>query len=169
MIIELASVGKTPKKVANVFTRDEIDLEGEAILTGEVLFEGSIHSDDRGVHLTGSIKCELGVDCVRCLEPVITAFDFEFEDLFVDESLEGTVDEAEVTGDALIESLVCDGAIDISEVVREQLLLELPEQVFCSEDCKGLCPKCGVNRNLIDCSCENKEIDPRWAALQNLN
>ena len=58
--------------------------------------------------------------------------------------------------------------IDLTELVREQILLNLPEQVFCREDCKGLCEKCGANRNLINCNCEEKEIDPRWSALKNL-
>jgi uncharacterized protein len=58
--------------------------------------------------------------------------------------------------------------IDLGELVREQIILNQPEQVFCREDCKGLCEKCGANRNLIDCKCEEKEIDPRWAALKNL-
>jgi uncharacterized protein len=56
----------------------------------------------------------------------------------------------------------------LTELVREQILLAVPEQVFCREDCKGLCLKCSANRNLIDCNCEEKEIDPRWAALKNL-
>jgi uncharacterized protein len=58
--------------------------------------------------------------------------------------------------------------LDLKEVVREQILLNLPEQEFCGEDCKGLCQKCGTNLNLIDCKCEETEIDPRWAALKNL-
>ena len=49
------------------------------------------------------------------------------------------------------------------------LLLNLPEQVLCKEDCKGLCPECGTNLNLKDCDCGDKDIDPRWAALKNLN
>ncbi|MGH7783338.1 MAG: DUF177 domain-containing protein, partial [Candidatus Binatia bacterium] len=56
-----------------------------------------------------------------------------------------------------------------NEVVREQILLDLPDQVFCTENCRGLCPKCGANRNLIDCKCEEDNVDPRWAALNNLN
>ncbi|HEX8637491.1 MAG TPA: DUF177 domain-containing protein, partial [Pyrinomonadaceae bacterium] len=58
--------------------------------------------------------------------------------------------------------------IDVAEIVREQILLNLPEPVYCRDDCKGLCPQCGANRNLIDCKCEEKEIDPRWAALKGL-
>ena len=57
---------------------------------------------------------------------------------------------------------------DSVEVVREQILLAMPEQVFCWEDCKGLCPKCGTNLNLIDCKCADDEVDPRWAALKSL-
>ena len=59
-------------------------------------------------------------------------------------------------------------SLDLKEIIREQILLNLPEQVFCTPDCKGLCPKCGANRNLIDCNCNETEIDPRWAALKNL-
>jgi uncharacterized protein len=44
----------------------------------------------------------------------------------------------------------------------------LPEQAFCREDCRGLCEKCGANQNLIDCKCEEKEIDPRWQGLREL-
>jgi uncharacterized protein len=73
-----------------------------------------------------------------------------------------------VTDEALDESLVENGLIDTAEVVREQILLAIPDQVFCREDCKGLCPKCGANLNLIDCKCSDDDIDPRWAALRNL-
>jgi uncharacterized protein len=58
--------------------------------------------------------------------------------------------------------------LDLTELAREQILLNLPSQVFCREDCQGLCQKCGANLNLIDCSCEESEVDPRWAALRNL-
>jgi len=92
-----------------------------------------------------------------------------FDDIFVDVREEPNSDEIEVGLDELDESLVIDGKIDIAEVVREQILLALPAQVFCGDDCKGLCPKCGANQNLIDCKCADKEIDPRWAALRNLN
>ena len=58
--------------------------------------------------------------------------------------------------------------IDIDELVREQVLLAVPERSLCQEDCKGLCPTCGADRNLKECGCESVEADPRWAALKNL-
>ena len=57
--------------------------------------------------------------------------------------------------------------MDLDELVRADLLLELPTKVLCREDCKGLCPKCGKDLNFGPCDCK-KEIDPRWQALSDL-
>ena len=58
-----------------------------------------------------------------------------------------------------------DDKIDLGEVVREQLYLALPMKPLCQEDCKGLCPVCGVNRNRETCTCQQEWVDPRMAAL----
>ena len=64
---------------------------------------------------------------------------------------------------------VFDGeVIDIDELVREQVILAIPVRVLCREDCRGLCPTCGADRNFKECGCESAETDPRWAALKNL-
>jgi uncharacterized protein len=63
---------------------------------------------------------------------------------------------------------VFDGkAIDVDEIVKEQILLEVPARTLCREDCKGICPECGIDRNTGECDCTPKEIDPRWAALKS--
>ena len=169
MIIDLASVVTTLKPLELSLSADKIDLDGEAELTDDVTFSGNIFAKDGKVHVDGSIKANVLLDCTRCLEQVTRHFDILFDDVFVDASEENRDDEIEIEAEAMDESLVIGGKIDMRDVVREQILLALPEQVFCKDDCKGLCPKCGGNRNLIDCKCEEKEIDPRWAALQNLN
>ncbi|MBN1225748.1 MAG: DUF177 domain-containing protein, partial [Deltaproteobacteria bacterium] len=61
-----------------------------------------------------------------------------------------------------------EGIIDLTEVVREQILLAVPMIPICKEDCKGLCPYCGQNLNQCKCVCAGKTIDPRWSKLQNL-
>jgi uncharacterized protein len=64
---------------------------------------------------------------------------------------------------------VFDGAvIDVDDLVREQLLLALPAQVLCQDECKGLCPICGGDKNLKNCNCQEAEIDPRWAGLKEI-
>jgi len=58
--------------------------------------------------------------------------------------------------------------IDLGEAVREELVLAAPRWVVCREDCRGLCPQCGKDRNDGDCECARAEPDPRWDALRAL-
>ncbi|PYS67386.1 MAG: hypothetical protein DMF69_23170, partial [Acidobacteria bacterium] len=51
---------------------------------------------------------------------------------------------------------------------KEQILLAVPSRSLCTENCKGFCPTCGADKNAGDCGCDEKDIDPRWAALKNL-
>ncbi|MBV9215208.1 MAG: DUF177 domain-containing protein [Acidobacteria bacterium] len=169
MIIELASVQVSPKKIEEKFAPDEIHLEGEGRLIGQAAVSGKVFRDGDKVHVSGAISANVELACTRCLEPVEHHLDIAFDDVFVEAASETRDEETELSPDAMNESLVVGGKVDLAETVREQIILELPDPVLCSEDCKGLCPKCGENRNLIDCKCESDDIDPRWAALKNLN
>ncbi len=168
MIIDLASVGKNPKTIELEFEPASVDLDDGMQLAENAAFYGEISRDGTRTRVKGKITTVISTDCSRCLEPVAKDIDLDFAAVFVDASDEPTDDEIEVAVDDLDESLITDDKIDMSEVVREQLILAMIEKVLCSEDCKGLCPQCGGNRNLIDCKCEENAIDPRWAALKNL-
>lgn len=169
MIIDLASLGTTAKKVEVEFDPGDIDLDGEPIrLQGTTTFVGEIEMADAKANLLGTVNAHLLVDCTRCLEGIEKDLELPFRAIFVDPSVESKNAEAEIVDEALDESLTPDGRIDMAEVIREQLLLWLPEQIFCREDCRGLCAKCGANLNLIDCKCADEDIDPRWAALKSL-
>ena len=58
--------------------------------------------------------------------------------------------------------------IDITEDVRQTLLLAVPLKLLCTDECLGLCPTCGVNRNITTCDCREDSSDTRWDALRNL-
>ncbi len=58
--------------------------------------------------------------------------------------------------------------IDLDELVREELLLAVPTHLVCQENCKGVCPTCGADRNVTDCRCGEEYVDPRWAGLKKL-
>jgi len=77
-------------------------------------------------------------------------------------------EELELTREDLEEYFYEGESIDLSEVLREQVLLSLPMYPRCQETCRGLCPVCGVNLNEQSCSCEREEIDPRWVALRTI-
>ena len=58
--------------------------------------------------------------------------------------------------------------LDVDRLVYLEVLMSWPLKVLCKEDCKGLCPHCGADRNVTDCDCDKKQIDPRFAALRAL-
>ncbi len=74
----------------------------------------------------------------------------------------------ELTEDEMSVSVFDGKAIDVDEIVKEQILLAVPTRMLCREDCKGICPECGIDRNTGECSCVAEDIDPRWAALEEL-
>ena len=148
---------------------DEIDLENEAVkLKSAVRVDGELKRGIVETDVKGEIYARILFECTRCLTETEQDLDFPFEASFVRAEQYTEAKEAELKDADLNVSLLESDEIDLTELAREQILLNLPEQVFCTEDCKGLCEKCGANRNLINCNCEEKEIDPRWAALKNL-
>ena len=75
---------------------------------------------------------------------------------------------AELTEAEMSVSVFDGQAIDVDEMVKEQILLAVPTRMLCREDCKGICPECGTDLNVGECKCVKDDIDPRWAALKNL-
>lgn len=169
MIIDLARVGQASKPVRAEFSDYEIDLGGDGRLVDKARFRGEVFGNDLGAQIAGMITATVEADCTRCLEPVTRSFEVPFRAVYVDSSRETSERDTQLDLGDLDESLVTGGSVDLAEVVREQILIALPSRILCAEECRGLCPKCGGNRNLIDCSCPDDEPDPRWAALKDLN
>ncbi len=169
MIVDLASLKEAQTSFNFLILPDEIDLEGETVkLKDAVKIEGKLKKGIAQTDAQGRISAEIEAECNRCLQAAEMSLEFPFDAVFVTAENYRQEKEAKLgTGD--LEVSVFEGdKIDLTELVREQILLNLPTQIFCREDCKGLCQKCGANLNLIDCNCEEKEIDPRWAVLKNL-
>ncbi|MBR2509234.1 MAG: DUF177 domain-containing protein [Lentisphaeria bacterium] len=96
-------------------------------------FEAELHAS--GVVIRGSASVRIGGECGRCLKEVEQDVSTDYT-LFIDEL--GNSDE-----------------IDVSEDIREELLLAFPANILCSDDCKGLCPVCGTDLNKKNCPCSN--------------
>lgn len=169
MIIDLIKLGNTPVEFDLPVPASEIDLGTENVrLVGEVSAKGKVTKHIVQTDVEGEITADIEIDCTRCLEPIRRALEIPFAASYTAPENYTTEKEAELQGDDLDLAISEDDRIDLKELVREQILLNLPEQVLCREDCKGLCQKCGANRNLIDCKCEENETDPRWSALKDL-
>jgi uncharacterized protein len=141
---------------------------------GEGHAELDLYQDGTHAFASGTFKGHLTVACSRCIGPVRLEIDERLMVTFLppaeipsDDSAAGGEDGAEVReGD--LDVFPFDGEkIDLEPLFREQFVLAVPFAPLCREDCKGLCPQCGIDRNTDSCGCE-KPIDPRLAALKGL-
>lgn len=168
MFVDVSEIDESSRPFEFNIAPDELNLEDPTLrLTGEIRATGQILKRIAQVDLNGSITAPADVDCARCLEPVSQVLTIDFAVNFVTQENFASDQEREVSAEDLDTDVLDSERIDLKTLVREQILLNLPEQVFCTPDCKGLCLKCGANRNLIDCKCDLSETDPRWAALKD--
>ena len=168
MWIDAAELDADDKEFDFAVSPDEIELDVPYYrLLGWLQMSVAARSEGERIVVSGNLAGSAEVDCTRCLKPTVQRVAIDFTDVFTapdsEEPAEHEVPIEELDGDQL-----ADGRIDLKTVAREQILLNVPEQALCSEDCKGLCPICGADRNTEACTCEIDIIDPRWAALKDL-
>ncbi len=115
----------------------------------------------------GHICGQLVGHCARCLESYPFQLDTDFSLVLVPRAEAGETDREPLADEVDLSTYEGD-EVDLSPLVREQIILALPTRPLCKESCQGLCPNCGTNRNLERCQCADSTGDPRLAALRNL-
>ena len=133
---------------------------------GEASVKGQVKDSGGYIRLTLSASVDYKSECARCLSPIEDRFVLEFERTVSDEK---TLSAEAIEEDDGEYALMNDGMLDIDDQILEELLLSFPHKLLCSDDCPGLCPKCGAPLKNGKCSCPEKEPDPRWAALKNIS
>ncbi len=169
MRIELAGLENGKGAFAHAYAPGELVVEDERLrlLVAPTVF-GEIRLKGERVNVSGRLTARVKLECDRCLKPIELPVNSKFKLEYVTAAEYEAQQAVELT-EADLDLSVFDGeAIDIDELVTEELLLAIPDHVLCNDNCKGICPVCGKDRNSVDCNCENKEIDPRWAGLKNL-
>ncbi len=150
-------------------------LDIDYMLTPEPLWGIEFETD---AHVCGAITDNAGYmrlklqaqlkyhgECARCLAPVDGVFSLDFERTVV---TEGVLSEATLEDDVDEYVVVRGTSLDVDEPLCEELVLAFPTKLLCSEDCLGLCPKCGKPKREGECGCPTREIDPRLAILATL-
>jgi DUF177 domain-containing protein len=169
MLLEIESIEESGRKLHHSYQVGELVLEDERVsASSPVEIDGFARRKNQNVLIAGTVSGHVQVDCDRCLKkvelPVSAAFDVEFAP-----QPEGLTGGHELQNEDLNISFYRGDAIDLDQLTGEQVLLAVPVRVLCNENCRGLCPRCGADKNLVqDCGCERDEIDPRWAALKDL-
>ena len=169
MIIDVSRVEEAVLPFSFTVEGEQLDLDTAILrLSGPAEVAGNIERHIGSLRVSGTIRGESEIDCTRCLQPIKGPLSIDFDVEYLTEGDLGSQSEIELKPDDLDTDELPDHQLDLMQLAREQILLSIPEQIHCSEDCKGLCEKCGANRNLVDCNCSEEEIDPRWEALKNL-
>ncbi len=142
----------------------EIDLTKEALdsdypFTTPVSVKGDIHNRAGIVEIETTADFVLDICCDRCAKPLKYPYTVDINHTLVVSLNDDENDELILVDDV--------HQFNVDELVTDDIFLNLPAKFLCSEDCKGLCPKCGADLNEGACNCK-KEIDPRLAALQQL-
>ncbi len=171
LLIEVAKIPSEGMVVATSLEPGDVHVDGEisfVLRPGGDVDSRVERGDDRSIHVRGRLRATLGLDCGRCLEPYDLRLEQEL-DLFYLPHREQDPDEAEddveLSDREVVVAYYRGERLDLGEVLREQLFLALPMRLLCREDCRGLCPTCGRNRNLPGCECEPEAADPRLAVL----
>jgi uncharacterized protein len=133
-----------------LLTGVDVDLEVTRAASGQIVARGSL-------------RTRIGGSCRRCLAPVQLPVELPLD--LVWSFVERVSDDAEI-GDEIRPVPPGEMYLDAGEAVREELLLSVPIYLLCRDGCKGICPRCGVNRNETTCGCAGRDADPRWDALR---
>lgn len=112
-----------------------------------------------GLLIQVSLNAGTDAECVRCLENLSQPLEIEFTELYA-----FTADKVTESGLVVPEN----GIIDLEPLVRDEMLVAVPMNPLCRPDCKGLCPHCGENQNLVSCNHKNEETDSRFEILRSL-
>lgn len=141
---------------------------------GDVRLEGPAHlaltltNAASRILVRGDMVGNVVIECARCAEPFSAPVHAEIDEEFLPaDSPEVAEEEASPWSDLNVYTDE-DREIDLTEVLRQNAIAALPIQALCREDCRGLCPICGENRNSVDCNCKTTDIDPRLQPLIDL-
>lgn len=166
LVLDVARLREGVESLDRTLRPADLPAEDDYRILTPVVLTATVARDRNRVHVAGRVETTLELACSRCLEgyevPVDASFDLRY--LPAADSPTGD-EEIEVAEEDINTAFYRDGRIDLAEMIHEQLYLALPMKPLCREDCKGLCPVCGGNRNLTTCDCAPKWADPRLAGL----
>jgi len=118
------------------------------------------------VFIEGTLETIVTSNCCRCLEisrlPVKSNFRYTFVP-----AEDRVTEEEELAPEDLEYGYYQDDVLDLDGIIFEQIMLQIPMKVLCTDTCKGLCPRCGINLNTANCNCHAEFIDERLAVLKN--
>lgn len=149
----------------------------EIATSGECTFVAPLRTQLRAVRVgemvevEGTVETQIRLACSRCLKEYETPLSGRFALTFTRQAPQVTdesgEEEVELSAEEMGLVLFHGEELDLGEQIAEQVIMALPMRPLCREECRGLCPQCGVDRNAGECGCEQQEFSIKFAALKN--
>jgi uncharacterized protein len=149
----------------------EMEEQGEGMFLSPVEIRIALFRMDDLYRGEGTATTQVELQCGRCLERFVLPLEVECSLIF-SRSCAGedcpTAEERELAAEEIGLIPFAGEELDLRDAIQEQLLMALPVRPLCREDCRGLCPVCGVDLNRETCDCAQKLVNPQWGALAGL-
>ena len=169
MFISLQQLERNPVRFDVDVEPGQVDFDGKTTQVSPLHSVGVATLLNRSlgeIRVQGDLRVTVSAPCDRCVEPTNISIEKSFDLVYMPATEPvGAEDEIDEAG---IEVGYYDGSgLTLNDMLREVVLLALPMQVVCRDECKGICPVCGQNRNAGDCGCQISTSDDRWSKLRN--
>jgi len=177
MFIKVKDLERHPIEFQEQFAPGAVDVGPDATLQEPLAASGhaELLEENRGagqlvqdIRLVGEFGTRLAMFCARCLTPLERDVKGDFDLIYRPQGVDRKGHEVAIhEADTEIGYYSGEG-LQLQDAVREQVMLAMPFRAICSQECKGLCPHCGRNRNVEACACTPSTPDPRWDALKEI-
>lgn len=168
MRIEINSDDDSGARISQTYATGELEFDDPDLqLIEPVQVKCRVIRKTGEVELRGELHTKVTLPCSRCLKEVELPIDVVFDERFTTNASWQAAEQHELAEADLDVGLV-EEAVDLDDLVKEEIQLALPGHVLCRDDCRGICPQCGANRNVADCGCETQQVDSRWEKLKDL-
>jgi uncharacterized protein len=147
------------------FETEPKNLELDDRFADRVFVHAALEKTGRQMLLRAEFRTKSRFTCDRCLDEFENVLSTHYEVVYITEE-----SGARSNSEEEVQYISPDASmIDLGEDVRQFLILAVPLKLLCKDDCQGLCPKCGANRNKVNCSCAENDADPRWEVLKKVS
>jgi uncharacterized protein len=146
------------------FDADPVEIGLEDRFQHPVSVDAKLDKSNRQLYLTVSVTVTGGFQCDRCVEDFSRLVSSRYQVFYVYDE----IDTGRFNADEVRIISIDETHIDLTDDVRETVLLSVPFKLLCKEDCQGLCPRCGINKNTATCTCRAEEADSPWTELRKL-
>ena len=166
MLISVEELRLHPVSISETYPTGALDYHTSDFRQSDRLrVRGTAELLGQDIRFRGHLSTRIESNCARCLVPVEIPVESDFDLTYQPMAVIAKEEEIQVPAEDLEVGFYSGHGIEVADVVTEQVNLFMPMQLVCSPDCRGLCPTCGVNRNLETCECAEARSESPFAAL----